>query len=217
MWSDSGMTDRLDPARLAELWDFDDPDASAERFRAESTAVGPIAAAELATQLARALGLAGRRAEAEGILDDLPDEPVVRVRAALERGRLLNSAGSPGDAVPYFEDALELAIAEGEDYLAVDAAHMLAIADTSRSGEWTERGIHLVEASQDARTRRWLVGLRNNRGWTLFDEGDLDAALAEFELAAAAAAEHGSEEQRRYAAEAVAEAQQAITARHADG
>ncbi len=193
------MTDRLDPARLAELWDFGDAEASVRRF-GDAPSGGPVEAAELATQLARALGLAGRRDEAEAVLDGIPDvAAVVRVRVALERGRLRNSAGEPDAAVPWFEDALERAIAAGEDDLAVDAAHMLAIAEPTRAAEWTQRGIRLIESSTDPRTRRWAIALHNNLGWAFHDAGDYAEALGEFERAAAAADEHGSTDQREIA------------------
>lgn len=198
------MTDRLDPERLASLWDFAAPDASARRFR-DAPAGGPIEAAELATQLARALGLAGRRADAEATLDGVPDlAPVVRVRVALERGRLRNSDSEPEAALPWFEDALERAIAAGEDDLAVDAAHMLAIADPDRMAEWTDRGILLIQRSTDSRVRRWLIALHNNLGWAFHDEGAFPEALVEFERAAAAADEYGTTEQREIAQWAIA-------------
>ena len=198
------MTDRLDPARLSDLWDFADPGGSADRFRS-GAAVGPVEAAELATQLARALGLAGRRPEAEAVLDGIPDvAPVVRVRSALERGRLRNSAGERQDALPWVGRALAEAIAAGEDDLAVDAAHMLAIADAARAAEWTQRGVVLAERSADPRVRRWLIALHNNLGWTLHEEGSFTEALTEFELASSAADEYGTVEQREIAQWAIA-------------
>ena len=198
------MVDRLAPERLAQLWDFADPAGSVDRFRSASAA-GPVETAELATQLARALGLAGQRAEAEALLDGIPDvAPVVRVRSALERGRLRNSAGEQQEALPWFERALEEAIAAGEDDLAVDAAHMLAIADGARAAEWTQRGVVLAERSTDSRVRRWLIALHNNLGWTFHEEGSFADALTEFERAAAAADEHGSTEQREIAQWAIA-------------
>lgn len=198
------MIDRLDADRLAELWDFREPEASVRRF-SDASAGGPVEAAELATQLARALGLAGRRADAEAVLDDVPDlAPVVRIRVALERGRLRNSAGERDAAVPWFEDALDRAIGAGEDELAVDVAHMLAIADPDHAAEWTDRGIQLIERSADPRVRRWSIALHNNLGWAFHDADAFAEALAEFQRAAAAADEHGSAEQREVAQWAIA-------------
>lgn len=201
------MTDRLAPARLDELWDFSDPAGSAERFRAEAEHAGPIAAAELATQRARALGLAGEREQADAVLDAIDSsEPIVIIRLALERGRRANSDGRPDEAIPSFIAALEGAEHEKEDFLAVDALHMLAIADEARSGEWAARGIRAVDNSDDPRTKRWAIALHNNLGWLHHDAGLFDEALSEFELADAAAQRHGSEEQQQLAQWAIARA-----------
>ena len=202
------MSDRLDPDRLDELWTFSDPQASAGRFRAELAAASPIAAAELTTQLARALGLDDDFVAANALLDGLSAtqsrEPVVAIRVALERGRLLNSAGSPDAAVPWFTRALDTAVEHDEHFLAADAAHMLAFADRERSAQWTERGIRIVDGTTDDRTKRWGIALHNNRGWVLHDEGHFDEALAEFELADAAAQAFGNPEQQHAAQWAIA-------------
>jgi tetratricopeptide (TPR) repeat protein len=202
--------DRLDPALLDSLWDFDDLDATIERFRTTDVD-GPVASAELQTQLARALGLAGRTEEADAVLDAVdPAEAVVRIRLALERGRCANSSGRPEEAVPSFAAALELAEAEGEDFLAVDALHMLAIADDAHSGEWAARGIHSVDVSTDARTKRWAIALHNNLGWLHHNAGLYPEALAEFELADAAAREDGTAQQQQWAREAIDECLRSI-------
>lgn len=207
------MTDRLDPVRLDELWDFSDPSGSAQRFAAEIASSSGTAAAELQTQVARALGLADRGDEADALLASIePVAPVVAIRLALERGRRRNSSGEPEEAVPFFSEALELARAEGQDFLAVDAAHMLAIADTPRSAEWAAHGIRLLSESTDARTKRWAIALHNNLGWQHFEAARFTEALAEFELSLAAAQAYGSAQQRQWAEEAIAETEAAITA-----
>jgi tetratricopeptide (TPR) repeat protein len=194
------VTERLDPALLDSLWDFSDPAASAQRLADAAAHATPSAAAELRTQHARALGLAGDRTGADAVLDAITDaSPVVAIRVALERGRLFNSAGSRPEAVPFFTEALELARAAGEDFLAIDAAHMLAIADEERSGEWTAQGIQIVDATTDPRAQRWGIALHNNLAWTHHDAGLFDEALAEFEAADAAARAHGSTEQQEIA------------------
>lgn len=199
------VTDKLDAARLDALWDFSDPDASAERFAAELSS-GPVAAAELLTQRARALGLAGHGEEADALLASIePIAPVVAIRLALERGRRLNSDGHPDQAVPFFTEALDTAVREGEDFLAVDAAHMLAIADGERSAEWAQRGIRMVAETTDARTRRWAIALHNNLGWYHHDAGRFVEALEQFELAKVAAHAHGSAQQQQWAQEAIDE------------
>lgn len=185
---------------LDSLWDFSDPTASAARFADAATTASPTAAAELLTQRARALGLAGDRAAADALLDTVADpDAVVAIRVALERGRLFNSAGERPEAVPLFAEALELATAAGEHFLAIDAAHMLAIADDERAGEWTARGIQIVDSATDPRAQRWGIALHNNLGWTHHDAELFDEALAEFEAADAAAQAHGSIEQQQVA------------------
>ena len=47
----------------------------------------------------------------------------------------------------------------------------------------------------DDRTRRWTIALHNNLGWHLHDAEELEAALAEFELALEASRTYGSAEQ----------------------
>jgi tetratricopeptide (TPR) repeat protein len=200
------MTDSIAQARLDELWDFGDARLSEQRFRHELGAVerDSVVEAELQTQLARALGLQERYVEADAVLDSIGrTDGIVVARTLLERGRLRNSSGHPDAAVPLFEEALAAASAVGDDFLAVDAAHMLAIADPERSAHWTARALETVDETPDRRTRRWGVSLHNNSGWSLFGAGDLAGALAEFELAADAAREYGSEQQRLWAQEAI--------------
>ena len=185
---------------LDDLWDYDDPAASEARFRAaiESASAGgdATAAAEARTQLARSLGLQGRFADGDAILDrveaDHPAVDRVRVRVHLERGRLRRSSGDAAASVTPFEAAWELARALGEDGLAVDAAHMLALVDAPPGEQaWHRRAIDLADASPDPAARRWRGSLWNNIGWARFEAGDLDGALAAFETALAARREQG--------------------------
>ena len=91
---------------LRDLWDFSDPSGSERRFRALASASPEPAATHAMTQVARALGLQERYDDAHAVLDGLGvDDPESRVRLALERGRLLRSAGDPEAARPHFEDA----------------------------------------------------------------------------------------------------------------
>ena len=208
------MTGSLPQARLDELWNFDDASESERRFRAELTTVpaGSEIAAELTTQLARVLGLQDRFAEADVLLDSVDGSSgVVLARALLERGRLRNSAGHPDVAIGLFEEALAAASAEGNDFLTVDAAHMLAIADAERAAHWTARALQTVEETKDVRTKRWAVSLHNNLGWSLFDGGNQGAGLAELELAADAARDFGTPRQQQWAQEAIDEARATIS------
>jgi hypothetical protein len=198
----------LHQTTLDELWDFADATGSEARLRAAfEAATDPVERRELRTQIARALGLQQRFTEAHGVLDALDlDEPVVAVRAALERGRLHNSAGAPVEATWHFRRAASLADEHGLTFLRIDALHMLAIADPERADEHTDTALRELAGVEDARTRRWLVGLHNNRGWARLEAGDKAGALEAFEAAKDAADAYGTEQQRVWAAEAIAEA-----------
>jgi len=205
---------------LDALWDFSDPIASEAAFRgAISSSDDPVARAVLGTQLARALGLQARYDEADRVLEriDAP-VPAIRARVALERGRLRNSGGHPADAVGFFENAATIAEAADEPFLLVDALHMLGIAQPERGDAHVAAALAVLDAdpAPDRRTQRWRVSLHNNRGWALFDAGELTAALQEFEQALRDAEQFGTEEQRGWAREAIEECQEAIDAA-ADG
>jgi tetratricopeptide (TPR) repeat protein len=180
------MTDRL-----RELWDFDDLDASEERFRAalaeESSDEGR---AEILTQLARIEGLRGAFDRGEALIVEAEGlaakSALASVKIDLERGRLRRSGGDPASALPLFERACATAIQAGELFLAGDAAHMAALAAPDHDGHlaWTERGIELAESSDEA--RYWLGPLLNNLGWEHYEAGELEPALDAFQRALAA-------------------------------
>jgi len=193
------MDERLQQAELDALWRYDDPVASAERFAiaAAEPERTELVRAELETQRARALGLQGRFAEADGLLDSLePALDTLAVRILLERGRLRNTEGLRSEAIPLFESALLAARRDDDTFLAIDAAHMLAIADPARSEQWTEEGLAELEGVTDTRTLRWAVALHSNRGWALFEAGDLHGALGAFEAALEAAERYGTLDQQ---------------------
>jgi tetratricopeptide (TPR) repeat protein len=202
---------------LDELWDFNDPAGSDRRFAVEEALPSHTDSerAELRTQRARALGLQRRFDDGHALLESLgdPADAVVETRMALETGRLLNSAGRPVEAVPEFETAARTAESAGLLFLQIDALHMLAIADQPRSSEWAAQAIDLALAAPDDRTRRWLVSLYNNLGWSHFDAGRLHEALAAFQQAQEWAQRAGTEQQRVWAREAIDECAAAISAR----
>jgi tetratricopeptide (TPR) repeat protein len=174
------MADRFRP-----LWDFDDLDASRERFLAqleqETTDAGR---GEVLTQLARVEGLRDDFEKCDELLDEAEAVGGVTVRSLLERGRRERSSGREGAGRAEFLRAFELAQTTGEEALAADAAHMLALVEDAEG--WTARGIEIAAASDDAGARYWLGPLYNNIGWTRFDGGDYQGALEAFELALAA-------------------------------
>ncbi|MGB3329208.1 MAG: tetratricopeptide repeat protein [Thermomicrobiales bacterium] len=197
----------FDPAALRAMWDFSAPEVSAERFATALSGLEPMSvrAGELTTQLARARGLAGAFPEGHRLLDDLAGDdpgglhPVVRVRVALERGRLRNSGGDPAAAIPDFREAVRLAQAAGRDDLAADALHMLAIADGDGEAAWYAQGVALASGSDEPPVRRWLGPFHTNHGWALHDAGHFDEALDAFAAALAAYREAGDAEGTRIA------------------
>ncbi|KUM36747.1 hypothetical protein [Arthrobacter sp. EPSL27] len=196
----------LNQETLDRLWNFEDPAGSEARLRAAAAdpAYDADARAELQTQVGRAMGLQGRYEEADALLAAIdPDEPTVGVRVLLERGRLLNSSGHAEMAVPLFEQAAELSDHLGEEFLAVDALHMLAIADAAHSETWTRSALEYASTVRDSRTRRWLVALHNNLGWTLHDAGRCTEAMVEFQLAEQWAERIGTPRQQELAREAI--------------
>ena len=170
--------------RLRRLWDFDDLDGSEQRFRAQlEEETSDAGRAEVLTQLARIEGLRGRFAECDELLDQAEALGGAEARVLLERGRRERSSGRDGAGRVLFEQAFELARANGEDVLAVDAAHLVAIVDDLET--WTARGVEIASTSEDPDVRYWLGPLYNNVGWARFEAGDFAGALEAFERALA--------------------------------
>ncbi|KHK97464.1 hypothetical protein LK09_11960 [Microbacterium mangrovi] len=200
----------LSQTRLDELWNFDDPAASAERFAVAAADATEPERSELETQRARALGLQKRSDDADAVLDAISDRSaVVRTRVALERGRLRNSADEPHAAVPLFREAAALAASAGLVFLEVDALHMLAIADPAHAASWTDQALSVLDGTDEPRTLRWRVALFNNRGWAELDDGRPREALVAFEKAKDAAVRWGTPQQVQWADEALDEARRA--------
>ncbi len=182
-------------ANFDEWWNYNNPAETEQKFRAylpQAQASGNIGHhAELLTQIARTLGLQRKFMEAHAVLDDvenmLTDElGRAKVRYLLERGRAFNSDNQQTQAKPLFIKAWELGQTLGEDNLAVDAAHMVAIAeeDAQATLDWNLKGMAYAEASADPQAKRWLGSLYNNIGWTYHDMlQDYPKALEIFEKA----------------------------------
>ncbi len=174
---------------ISKLWDYSDPKASEERFRArlaeEEKENSPLAdRMEILTQIARAEGLQQKFDEAHKTLDtveaSLPTlgSTLVETRYHLERGRAFNSSGNKEKAKEEFLKALESGKKGGHNYYAIDAIHMMGIADepTKQLG-WTERGIAMAEASTEDRAKLWLGTFYNNSGWTYFGMKEYQKSL----------------------------------------
>lgn len=140
--TDMTESNRNDASALPEfdkLWDYNDPAATEKAFRdilpaaRESGDRGYLA--QLLTQIARTQGLGRQFEAAHATLDEADrlitdDMSVPRIRALLERGRVHNSSKQVDKARPLFSQAWELSREKGEDFYAVDAAHMLGITET---------------------------------------------------------------------------------------
>lgn len=222
---------------LDRRWDFADPAGSHGRLQSAALTAqdaGDIAdCAEWQTQVARALGLQERFAEADAILDSVDtgparDRSLVAVRTVLERGRLRQSAGDPLAAAALFRTAADLAAGALDQaarspshtddaetslaFLHVDALHMLTISEPTAAERWTDEALAALESVTDARTLRWRVSLYNNLGWALLDAGRGPDAVAAFESARNAAVQWGTAEQVAWADDALAEARAAAGA-----
>jgi tetratricopeptide (TPR) repeat protein len=180
--------DRDFSERLDALWDFNAPAVAEARFRAELAkhAMPSREARETTTQIARALALQRKFADADAALDTIADAldkaPArIRVRYLLERGRVRNSSGKREDAVPLFKEAASAALTDtlpGAHYYRVDALHMLGIASPPDERiDWNLQALAAADASTDVRARGWRGSLWNNIGWSYHDRGDYATAL----------------------------------------
>jgi tetratricopeptide (TPR) repeat protein len=183
------------------LWDFDDPATSAERFLDAAEHASEPDRTSWLTQYVRALGLQEKYDEATKVLDRLgSDDPQAATYLALERGRVLRSAGRPDDARPHFESAADLAAGAGLEALHVDALHMIAlVAAPEDQPALNAQALAVARASSDQRARDWDASLLNNLGMTQADAGDFEAALATFEEALAARERIGETDRTRVA------------------
>jgi tetratricopeptide (TPR) repeat protein len=174
-----------------EWWDYNKPQETEQIFREvlplaeESTNVAYYI--ELLTQIARAQGLQGNFGQGHETLDRArklldPTFQRPRVRYLLERGRLYNSSQNPDDAAPLFLEAFDVALEAGEESLAVDAAHMIAIVKPlDQKLEWNLRAMEIAETASEEKARGWLGSLYNNIGYTYLEQKAYDSALAYFE------------------------------------
>jgi tetratricopeptide (TPR) repeat protein len=213
-------------ARVLALWDFDDPAGSHARFvDAAETEPDTAGRQAMLTQVARAYGLREEFEAAHTVLDgigdsaELSDEP--GTRALLERGRLYHLAGEPDRAVPLYRAAYERAAAAALIGLALDAAHMLAIAlpELEQQEEWTRLGLSLAAGSTDPLVPGMVAALLTNLGWRYADEDQWTPALELFDrvvqvrLASAADARtlHRARSDRASALRAVGRHSEALT------
>jgi tetratricopeptide (TPR) repeat protein len=189
-------------ADIDRLWNFGDPPGSEAAFKSALESADPLIAQELTTQIARAQGLQDRFAKAFATLDGIAGQVTgrQRVRYLLERGRLLNSSGSPEGSIPLFLAAVNEAEACGEIGLEIDALHMLAIVASEEEQEgWTLAAINRAAGSDDPGVQKWLGSLLHNLGWTYHDAARYQLALDTFEHSLAWHLAHGTPDTIRIA------------------
>ena len=172
---------------LDTVWDWNNIEITEGKFRELLTKTdNPELKLEIQTQIARTFSLRGKFQMANEILDsiekDLKEEmTTAKIRYYLERGRTLNSSGDKEEAKRFFILAWDLGRKTNGLNLAIDAAHMMGIAETpDKQLEWNLKALKLAESSSDKKDRGWLGTLYNNIGWTYFDNNDYDKALEMF-------------------------------------
>jgi len=178
-------------------WDFADPQVSEARFQTLAASATGDAAAILETQIARTYGLRRRFDEARSLLARLEPGlaalgPEAQVRYHLEYGRSWASAThQPAELTPAarttaraaYLRAYEIAREHRLDDLAIDALHMLPMADTDAASglHWTQLALEVMLQSDQPKARKWEASLRNNLGYYLHGEGRYAEALAMFQ------------------------------------
>jgi tetratricopeptide (TPR) repeat protein len=207
---------------IEAYWEYSDPAQSEERFRQALETASSDERLELLSQIARTHGLRGQFDQAHALLDELERQlegagPRPRLRYLLERGRTYNSSGNRQRARGLFVEAWEQARSAGQEGLAVDAAHMLAIthSGTLEAIPWSERGLELARKSQDAKAQALIPAMLNNGAWDLFDQGRFEEALPWFEEAREEWVRRGQPKQMHIARWAVGRCLRAL-GRHAE-
>ncbi|MCX4163892.1 MULTISPECIES: tetratricopeptide repeat protein [Paraburkholderia] len=203
------------PIDIDQLWNWNSPAQSEERFRSALAGADANQAFILQTQIARTYGLRGNSAQARQILEDLKPKlahvsPEARVRYHLERGRTFASAvsteGGPSremqrEARNEYSEAFRLASEQHLDDLAVDALHMMAFVDKAPADQLRldDRALAIAMNSSDPKAQKWEASLRNNIGGALNDLGRSTEALEQFRIALALRTRAGGAESTRQA------------------
>ena len=200
---------------LSNLWDFNNPEISEERFRSALAAASPEDALILRTQIARTHGLRRDFERARKVLEGIRAQVEsaggeAQVRWYLEWGRSFASATHPPEsqtpeakeqARAAFLRAFDLAQAAGLDDLAIDALHMMTFVDTQPADQlsWNRKALALMQASDQPGAKKWEAALRNNTGYALYLLERYEEALDEFRLALALGEQDGSPQAIRIA------------------
>jgi tetratricopeptide (TPR) repeat protein len=203
------MEDRIDIPEFDTIWNYNNPLQTEIKFREILPNIKGSGNRshylQLLTQIARAEGLQSRFDDAHHTLNEVEkllnqDLHTAGIRCILERGRLFNSSGQKDRAREYFLKAWELGNEYGEDFYAVDAAHMMAIIEIPEEAiKWNEMALELAERSDNPRAKKWLGSLYNNMGWAYHDMNDFEKAYEYFKKAEEWHAERNSGEGYRIA------------------
>ena len=184
------------------LWDYSKPALSEQRFRDALATATHDEALVLQTQIARTWGLRKDFVRAREILASISD-PVKKASAEaqanhlLELGRTYASPAHPKElltaearqqARSLYLQAFETARHAHLDYLAIDALHMMPMADPDPKAqlEWDLKALDYLEASSQPAAKKWEGSLRNNVGYAKHLLGQYDEALTQFKLSLAA-------------------------------
>lgn len=177
---------------IDELWDYSNPGETEKKFREllpKAEIHNPEFALEISTQIARTLGLQRKFEEAHELLNSIEkniseNTILPAIRYHLERGRVFNSNKNKQLALPEFQKALDLATKNNEDFLAIDAAHMLGIADApTKQLDWNLHALKLAENSNNQKAANWKGSLYNNIGWTFHGQNNFTEAAIYFQKA----------------------------------
>lgn len=199
---DTSAAQQVLPA-INKLWNFGDVNATRAKFLdllPQAKASGDKSYyLQLQTQLARTYSLQANFSEAHAILDTVEKAlsegtPLAKVRYLLERGRTYNSSEQQAKALPLFMEAADLATSIHEMNYAVDAVHMVAIAerDPRDQAKWNLKGIEMAKA--DTSQKGWLHAFYNNIGESYLKVKDYGSAYKYFHLLAQLQKEQYGEE-----------------------
>ena len=187
-------------------WDYDKPTKTRKIFLKHYQTAKAIGDTEfqflIQTQIARTYSLELEFVSAHSLLDEVEksldsiQSPELEIRYYLERGRTYNSSKALDKAKECFLKAIEIANLHKEDFLEVDALHMMGIAEENpaKQVEWNEKAISIAESSTNVETKNWVGSLLNNTGWTIFNMKNYDHALEIFEKVLAFRKEEGKPE-----------------------
>lgn len=173
-----------------EVWVFQDPETSEEKFKA----LMPLAKendlayyAELIGHLGRSISLQKRYDEAHKALDlAIPilsdDMTVATIRYYLERGRVYHWQSNRSEATANFQKAMDLAIEHKEDFLGADIAHMMAIVPDKHEDQIPlhKKALEFVENSSCPNAKLWTATLNNNIAHSYQELNQHDLALSHY-------------------------------------